>query len=138
MFCTFIQMFDDIAEPRHINIEYVVAGGTIKADELVRSLKKDGDPPLLSAGGSTRVLLSIPERSQSEILPREIQTQFEQTPTVVPGTTGDVVTCCEVECVPLDNVSLSLLQDRPDSIDFASRLHARTDIEWCPLNSIRL
>jgi hypothetical protein len=127
-----------IEDLKEVDIDQFFTGEeAIEAQELIKCLKKEADPKLLSAGGSTRVLLSIPQRAKSNVLPEEVKTQFEQTPTVIAATTGDVVTCYEVECIPLDNVSMSLLQDRPDSIDFASRLHSRTDISWCPLSSIR-
>ena len=117
--------------------KFLIGGGNDLRKELVQWLNMNAQPRLLRCGGATRMLLAIPERSRSAAVPKEFQDQLEQAPSVIPSTVGEVAACYEVEQIPLNNVTMSLLQNRPDSIEYASRLHTRTDVPWSPLTAIR-
>ena len=97
----------------------------------------NAEPRLLRCGGATRLLVAIPERSKSSVILQEFQKQLEHVPCVIPATAGEFVTCYEVEQVPLNNVTMNLLENKPNSFEIASRLHTRTDVSWTPLDTMR-
>lgn len=95
-------------------------------------------PRSLQCGGATRWVQLYPTREKpSEKFVAELEKAVEQEATLIPATAGEIVVCVEGERVPLDNVAMHLLQDRPDSIEYASRLHTRTDIAWTHISSMR-
>ena len=95
-------------------------------------------PRALQCGGGTRWVQLFPTREKpNEVFVAELEKVIEQEATLIPATVGEIVVCVEGERVPLDNVAMHLLQDRPDSIEYASRLHTRTDIAWTHISSMR-
>ena len=101
-------------------------------------LIENARPALLQCGGSVRWLHAHPFRqTPAEHVIQTCESMVGQSPTCVPATLGDLTMCLEAEDVPLENVVTRLLKDRPDSIEFAARLHTRTDISWTPISAIR-
>lgn len=95
-------------------------------------------PTLLQCGGGTRWLHAYPINDKpSASLVEAFRNHYQGEPSLIPATVGEVVSCIEVENVPLDNLAMTLLQDRGDSLEYASRLHTRTDISWTGISSMR-
>ncbi len=91
-------------------------------------------PRLLTrCGGASRLLVAIPEQSSMEQIRRCLEGQFNENPSIVQATRGDVVMCYEVEQIPLVNVASNLIRSRPDCADLVAHLHTRTDVHWTPL-----
>ena len=116
--------------------------GMFGDEELVERISllmfNNATPRLLSCGGGTRWLHAYPKNDKPvEGLVKAFQQHYQAAPTLVPATVGEVVSCIEVQSVPLDNVVMALLQDRTDSLEYASRLHTRTDISWTGISSMR-
>lgn len=95
-------------------------------------------PTLLACGGGTRWMHAYPKNDKPvAALVDAFRNHYQADATLIPATVGEVVSCIEVEGVPLDNVAMNLLQDRTDSLEYASRLHTRTDISWTGISSMR-
>ena len=100
---------------------------------LQRELEASMPRILSRTGGAARLLVAVPEQSCSNEIAKCLEAQFNENPTIVQATRGDVVVCCEVEQVPLVAVATSLIQSRPDCVDLVTHLHTRTDVSWTPL-----
>jgi len=99
---------------------------------------QDATPALLCCGGGTRWMHAYPKNDKPvDTLVEAFQRHYEQRPTLIPATIGEVVSCIELEGLPLDNVAMHLLQNRTDSLEYASRLHTRTDISWTGISTMR-
>ena len=106
--------------------------------DFARTIVSESMAPLTECGGAVRWMHAVPARARANArLSQKLAVEMEQRPTVIPATLGSLVTCMEVERVPLDNVVMQLLQKRPDAIELASRLHTRTDISWSHISSMR-
>ena len=87
---------------------------------------------------AARLIYAYPQRAESgTAFVDELKKRNDQKPTSIPATVGELVVCTEVERVPLDNVARQLFHGRPDSMEFASRLHTRTDIAWTHISAMR-
>ncbi len=100
---------------------------------LQRELEAAMPRILPRSGGASRLLVAVPEHSSSKEIVKCLEGQFNESPTIVQATRGDVVVCYEVEQVPLVAVASSLIQSRPDCADLVAHLHTRTDVNWTPL-----
>lgn len=98
-----------------------------------RSLCKDAWPQLLRCGGKVRALLCLPDQTEDTTLARLLESQERQLPNVVSATSGSLVLAYEAHAIPISAVAFALLQDRPDCIEYASRLHTRVDVSWSKL-----
>jgi eukaryotic-like serine/threonine-protein kinase len=98
-----------------------------------RQLAKDAWPPLLRCGGKVRSLLCLPEATEDNAFARLLESQERQLPNTVSATTGPLILTYEAYAIPITAVAFALLQDRPDCIEYASRLHTRVDVEWTKL-----
>ena len=104
-------------------------GETVPLDEhLEASL-----PKLLECGGARRLLVMLPHNS-TNMRPVEILTrQLNELPSLAENSDGDFVLCHEVEQISLTQVAVTLIEERRDWADYASRLHTRTDVSWSVL-----
>ncbi len=87
-------------------------------------------PPLAVCGGGRRTVLVCPKACDAARLVEAVAKESGQRPVVLPDSDIDLVLCVEVEGIPLLRAATSLLSDRPDCADIASRLHTRTDVPW--------
>ncbi|MFC1758271.1 tubulin-like doman-containing protein [Planctomycetota bacterium] len=87
-------------------------------------------------GGDYRLLLAIPELSKPGVLSECLEQQLDETPTVIPSTSGEIILCYETEKLPLKSVLLDLIRKQPDCIEYVARLSTRIDIDWTPITSI--
>lgn len=84
----------------------------------------------IKCGGTRRMIAAIPSSAGSEKLRTLITTSIEPTPTVIEATEHDIVVACEQGSLPLVAVAARLVEDRPDLITLAQRLHTRIDVQW--------
>ncbi len=98
-----------------------------------KNLAKNAWPGLLRCGGNVRALLCLPESTQDVALARLMESQERHLPTVIPSTSGQLTLAYEAHGIDVGVVAFALLQDRPDCIEYASRLHTRIDVEWSKL-----
>ena len=90
-------------------------------------------PRLLACGGAKRLLLMLPKGS-TQVRPIEILHQeMHEIPSVVENCDGDFILCYEVEQISLTQAAVTLIDERRDLAEAASRLHTRTDVSWSNL-----
>lgn len=98
-----------------------------------RELAKNAWPALSRCGGKVRAVLGIPEATKDVSLAKLLESQERQLPTVVPATSDALVLAYEAHGIPLTSFAFDLLQDRPDCLEYAARLHTRIDVDWSKL-----
>ena len=101
-----------------------------------KSLKDHLDaalPQLNKCGGSRRLLLVLPQEATDSPLPELVQRELDVAPSVVFDSVDDVTICYEFERISLPIVAAALVDNRPEYIEIASRLHSRTDVTWAKL-----
>lgn len=90
-------------------------------------------PELLKFGGAQRVLAVLPRSAAETGNIQSIQEALGDTVSLVPGPDNSFTLCVEGEGVPLPQVAVHLVQRRRDYIQFAERVHSRSDIRWTKL-----
>lgn len=110
----------------------------LSVEQCASWLVEGAQAKLTSLGGELRAMYAHPVRgSVAEGLLNEVRGMMDCQPAVIPATVGEIVACMEAERVPLENVAMDLLRNRPDAIEYASRLHTRTDVNWTHISSMR-
>lgn len=143
------QIFDQISQSissvicdamKEIDFEQIIEISELDGNEIAEWLKRHltlARPELLQlCGGDYHLILAIPERSQSGLIAECLEKHFDEMPTVVPATNGNLTLCYEAEQIPLKSVLLDLIRKRPDCVEYVSRLHTRIDIDWTPATAI--
>ena len=93
-------------------------------------------PQLLRCGGARRLLVMLPKNSTHVRPLRILHEQFGETPSVSRNNDGDFVLCYEVEGISLTQAAVTIIDGRRDFVEFAGRLHTRTDVHWSPLPDV--
>ncbi len=110
---------------------------SMSPDDVAKSIGDRTKVPLLDCGGGIRAACAYPLNGEEPIsLIQALGPQLDCDPTSIRATVGQLVTCIEAERVPLENVAMYLLKNHPDSIEYASRLHTRMDIDWTHISSM--
>ncbi len=101
--------------------------------EKLREYLRAAQPTLYTCGGSSRLLVMLPNGS-SLVRPLEVlHSDLQQTPSVVENSDGDFIICQELERISLTQIAVGLIDGRSDFAEYASRLHTRTDVTWSEL-----
>lgn len=87
-------------------------------------------PSMLEHGGRRRILAVMPIESSQTTCAASSTQLFGKEVTAVPGTDGSILVCVEADDLSVPHVALDIVERRRDRIDFAGRVHSRTDIEW--------
>jgi serine/threonine protein kinase len=90
-------------------------------------------PALLEFGGNRRVLAILPRDAETQ--QAAIVRRLGVPVTTVAGMDGNLTLCVEAESLSLPHIALELVERRRDRVEFAGRIHCRTDIDWTPLIS---
>jgi hypothetical protein len=118
----------------------VLDGGTTseptERDANLRSGLAIATPALLEFGGTRRVLAVMPRDSgggtEVAAFSRAIGTNL----TAIGGADNSLTLCVEADQLSLRHIALELVQCRRDRVEFAGRVHCRTDVAWAPLVSL--
>ncbi|MEZ6115169.1 MAG: tubulin-like doman-containing protein [Pirellulaceae bacterium] len=127
---------------KEVNFNEVIGKAGFTGEKLAEWIKQHlavAKPALLqSCGGACRLLVALPQGTPEDdnIIDNFLTRQFEVDPNIFASTLGDVVLCYETQDIPLSNVGLRLIQERPDCAEYASRLHTRTDVDWTPVSQV--
>jgi hypothetical protein len=127
------------SEIAQIDIDDVIGARRIGEDELVdwvRPSVEDATPHILDCGGEARLMVNVPQMSSGETCSQALEVVFDESPTIVRSTQGNVTLCFEVQQIPVANIALRLIEDAPEAGDCVGRLISRTDLEWVPLTGI--
>jgi hypothetical protein len=123
---------------KSIDVARIVLGPVTESDAAQGSLDafiESAKPRALECGGAKRLLLIMPEGPTAAQLPHMLERARHGTPTILRGSGCDLVACVEAEHIPLSGVAASLVCDDPQYAGAARRLHTRSDIEWCSLET---
>lgn len=90
-------------------------------------------PALMEFGGGRRVFGVLPAEAVRQVdwdmVARAVGTHV----TAIEGGNVGFTLCVEAQQLSMPHVALSLVQRRRDSIEFAKRVHCRSDVKWTPL-----
>jgi eukaryotic-like serine/threonine-protein kinase len=90
-------------------------------------------PQLLEFGGTRRVLAVLPGDSAVKADPADLSLALGVDAACVRGADNSLTLCVEAGELSVEHIALNLVQRRRDRVDFAERVHCRTDIAWTPL-----
>jgi hypothetical protein len=102
----------------------------------LRDLVETAAPRWLSAGGSRRFALIGPQSPAIPLLKAAFREGLGLSLSIVCDDRDGWAICCEAEGLSLARVAASLLAQRPQCADIASRLHTRRDVTWLPIASM--
>ncbi len=90
-------------------------------------------PALANCGGAQRLLVMLPDGTDNPRPLEILHQELHEVPSamIVPST--DFVVCRRIEDIPFTQVAVTLIEQRPDYVEFAQRLHTRRDIKWSEL-----
>jgi hypothetical protein len=107
--------------------------GASQVDTTLRSSLSLATPSFLEHGGTRRVLAILP-RDATGSMDVQALTQAAGTKlTAMRGNDAHLTLCVEASQLSLPHIALDLVQRRRDRVEFARRVHCRTDICWSPL-----
>ena len=92
-------------------------------------------PPLLEYGGTRRILAILPHESAGDTERAHVAQALGTDVTTICGADDSLTFCVEADQLSLPHIAVDLIQHRRDRVEFAQRVHCRTDIAWTPLVS---
>lgn len=119
-------------------LESAAAVSGHSANDELKSALALATPALLEYGGNRRVLAVLPADSSGANAQMAIGQRLGTPVTTIPGTDGSLTLCVEAEQISLPHIALDFVERRRDRVEFADRVHCRTDIAWTPLISTTL
>jgi hypothetical protein len=122
-----------------LRIDAVIAQSGMNVETISRSLEdvvRSATPALASCGGTSRLMIAVPQRAPLTSLAAFLQHRMDQQADVIAATCGEITVCVEMDQLPVESVALSILQAQPDCAELVERLHCRNDIEWSALTPL--
>jgi hypothetical protein len=101
-------------------------------DELRAGLSA-ATPALLEFGGTRHVMAIVPPDAAASLTPKELAKSLGVPATTVGGGDNNFALCVEAGQLSVPHVAASLVEYRRDRVEFAGRVHSRTDVAWTPL-----
>jgi hypothetical protein len=98
-----------------------------------RAAVEAATPAALSYGGARRIVAILPQGNDAASEAQEFRRAIGSPVSVVVGTDRNSVLCVEAEQLPVERIALGVVERRRDSVEFAKRVHSRSDIVWTPL-----
>jgi eukaryotic-like serine/threonine-protein kinase len=119
-----------------VNVLETIAGGPSHspADDLKSSFAL-ATPALLEFGGRRRTLVVLPREAAQTGAQSVVSPRLATAVTTIIGTDSSFTLVVEAEGLSLPHIALELVERRRDRVEFAGRVHCRTDIAWTPLVS---
>lgn len=122
---------------RRLDLDQMFAEEKIDANQIAQwwqhRLERSTPRLLPKCGGASRLLIAVPNGSSTKALSQCVIDQFQEKPTLLEATNGDVDVCYEVDQMSLPVIASNLISTCPDCAEYVARLHTRTDIQWTPL-----
>lgn len=115
-------------------MEEVIGGATQDPSEL-RSALATATPSLVQFGGTRRVMAMLPQDAADPSCTDQLSRAVGTAVTTLAGDDNSVTLCVEAGQLSVPHAAIEFVQRRKDRIDFAARIHSRTDILWTPLLS---
>ncbi len=137
------QLTAKLQEVSRQSVHHALAGINVLDDALgannaqsrseLRSGLAAAAPALLEFGGARRVLAIVPRDAAGDADQKELSQALGAPVTTVAATDNNLTFCVEANQLSLAHVALQFVERRRDRVEFAGRVHCRTDIEWMPL-----
>ncbi len=122
---------------RKVNVaDFALAAASILPGKSSNPLSQCAEiamPFWTRCGGAQRLLCVVPQSSERKPMTACLEHYLEQKPNLVLDADGDLVFCFEAEGLEIVDLAWSLIGDRPDLLEIASRLHTRVDVDWLSL-----
>jgi hypothetical protein len=99
----------------------------------LRSALASATPGMLQFGGERRVLAVLPRDAAGKVSIDAMTTAFGVQVTAVHGADNNFAICVESSEMSLPHIAATFVEYRRDRVEFASRVHSRTDVAWTPL-----
>jgi hypothetical protein len=116
--------------------EISVAEQTSKSGDATASDLRCGltaaTPSLLEFGGTRRVLAVVPKDCKTASS-QTISASFGAPVSVTQGWDNNLAVCVEADGLSIEHIAASIVEHRRDRVEFAGRVHCRTDVSWTPL-----
>ncbi|MEX0642833.1 MAG: tubulin-like doman-containing protein [Pirellulales bacterium] len=119
-----------------VNVMEEVFGGNTEAQSGLRSALAAATPSLVEFGGTRRVLAVLPRDAVESNCAEKLSQAFGTDVTTLAGDDNSLTLCVETGQLSVPYAAVELVQRRRDRVDFAARIHSRTDILWTPLLSV--
>lgn len=119
-----------------INVLATATGNNGKpgTDDLRSSLAM-ATPAILEFGGRRRTLVVVPRDAAHSGSQTAISERLGTAVATLSGPDSGLTVCVEADGLALQHIALEFVNRRRDRVEFASRVHCRTDITWTPLIS---
>lgn len=101
----------------------------------LRSALATATPSLMQFGGTRRVLTVLPRDAADPECADKLSRALGTPTTVITGDDDSLTLCVEAGQLSVPYAAVEFVQHRRDRVDFAGRIHSRTDILWTPLVS---
>jgi serine/threonine protein kinase len=122
---------------QHALVSVNVLEGGIGNDSQSNSELRSGlavaTPALLEFGGSRRVLALVPSESAMTLKPEVLSKAIGAPVTLMAAADNSLTLCVEADGLSVPHIALSFVDRRRDRVEFAERVHCRTDVSWTPL-----
>jgi hypothetical protein len=105
------------------------------AGDDLRSSLALATPALLEFGGRRRTLVVVPREAAQSGSQTALSQRLGTAVTTTSGTDSSLTLCVEADGLSLPHIALEFVDRRRDRVEFAERVHCRTDIAWTPLIS---
>jgi hypothetical protein len=112
--------------------EAAINGESNVSSEL-RSGISAATPAFLEFGGTRRVLAVLPRDGAGALTSAAISEALGPMAATAVGEDNNLALCVEAGELSVPHVAASLVEYRRDRVEFAGRVHSRTDIAWSPL-----
>jgi serine/threonine protein kinase len=113
-----------------------MSDGESNLSNELRSGLAAATPTLLEFGGTRQVVAILPRDGAGALTPAVVSNSLGPAATAITGNDNNLVLCVEAGNLSLPHVAASLVEYRRDRVEFASRVHSRTDVAWTPLIDI--
>ena len=114
-------------------LETVTGNSSGSAINDLRSSLALATPALLEFGGVRRTFVVVPRESAQSDVQAAISQRLGVPARTTTGIDSGLTICVEADGLSLAHIALEFVERRRDRVEFAARVHCRTDIAWTPL-----
>ncbi len=118
-----------------VNVMQEVFRGEGQGESGLRSSLAAATPSLVQFGGTRRVLAVLPRDAAGPTYAEKLRQSIGTDVTTLAGDDNSLTLCVESGQLSVPYAAVEFVQRRRDRVDFAARIHSRTDILWTPLLS---
>jgi hypothetical protein len=112
-----------------------VIGSAPEEPSALRSALAGATPSLVKFGGTRRLLAVLPCDASDSVFGDQLSQTVGTPVTALAGDDHSLTLCVEAGQLSVAHAAVEFVQHRRDRVDFAARIHSRTDILWTPLLS---